>query len=107
MSETFAVRWARRPLKRMFTMDYTKWHGSKDGTMFTFCGIPVPVMLEGTFLPETDDIQKVNCRKCSRLLTPHAADEATGCAHRAPRFVVLDYSSVTIAAKRFAANVNR
>lgn len=81
MSELFAVRWARRELKRMFTMDYTKWHGSQDGSMFTFCGLAVPIGLAGTFLPETDsNINKVNCRKCSRLLTPHALDASLRCA---------------------------
>ncbi len=59
-----AVRWARRELKRLFTLDYTKWHGTAD-SKFTLCGIPIPLGLRGTFFPETDDdINRVDCKRC-------------------------------------------
>jgi len=61
---THAVRWARRKLKRLMTLDYTKWHGTKDAQL-TFCGRPIPLGLEGTFLPETDDdLTRMDCKRC-------------------------------------------
>lgn len=75
MSDIFAVRWARRELKRLADMDYTKWHASYGDGSFTLCGLCVPIGLAGTFLPETEDeLQKVSCRKCTRLLTPRQPD---------------------------------
>lgn len=64
MIEIHAVRWARRALKRLMTLDYTKWHATRDGD-FTFCGILIPIGLRGTFLPETDDwMGRVDCLRC-------------------------------------------
>jgi hypothetical protein len=64
-----AVRWARRELKRMFTLDYSKWHVTDNGN-FTICGLPIPVGLRGTTLPETDDdLYRVDCGRCRRHTT--------------------------------------
>lgn len=63
-----AVRWARRELKRLMTLDYTKWHGTENAD-FTFCGRPIPIGLEGTFLPETDDdLSIIDCKYCANQL---------------------------------------
>ena len=66
----------------------------------TLCGMDTKELLarsrqeweyveEETFLNITHKLsaRDVGCKKCSRLLTPRAADEATGCAHCAPRVV--------------------
>lgn len=57
------VRWARRILHREMSLDYTKWHATEDYS-FTFCRIPIPLALEGTFLPETDDADRIDCLNC-------------------------------------------
>jgi hypothetical protein len=66
--ETFAVRWARRPLKREMTMDYTKWHGACGDGSFTLCGVMIPLAIDGgTFFPETDEgTSRVDCQRCLR-----------------------------------------
>ena len=63
-----AVRWARRVLRREMSLDYSKWHATEDYS-FTLCGTSIPLALEGTFLPETNDIQKVDCGNCLRAIT--------------------------------------
>ena len=68
MIEPHAVRWARRELKREESLDYTKWHYTVDAS-FTACHRPIPIGLEGTFLPETDDLlERVDCLLCQRVL---------------------------------------
>lgn len=78
MSKTFAVKWARRAAPAyLLGLWYTKWHATKDNGRFTFCGIPVPLGCAGTFFPETDDdLKKVTCCNCLRLLTKDALDGA-------------------------------
>ena len=71
-----AVRWARRALKHMFTLDYTKWHWTEDSTV-TLCGARIQIGCDGgTFLPETDELKStVTCRHCVAALG--RADERT------------------------------
>lgn len=58
-----AVRWARRIIHREMQLDYTKWHATEDYD-FSLCNLSIPLALEGTFLPETDDIGRVDCGTC-------------------------------------------
>lgn len=58
-----AVRWATRYLHRDMRLDYSKWHATDDRD-FTFCRIPIPLALEGTFLPETEDADRIDCLNC-------------------------------------------
>lgn len=68
-SDPHAARWARRRLKRMFDMDWTRWHWTEDAR-FTACGVSIPIGLDGgTQFPETDDeMSRVDCRRCLRKL---------------------------------------
>lgn len=70
-----ACRWARRKIKRMFDMDWSRWHWTTDGS-FTLCGVPIPIGLDGgTMFPETDELPaKVDCRKCRRRLSQGGID---------------------------------
>jgi hypothetical protein len=63
LTEPHAVRWARRERRRTASLDYTRWHWTTDAS-FTACGCPIPIGLAGTFLPETDDEDRVNCKRC-------------------------------------------
>jgi len=64
-TKIFAVRWARRELKRAMSLDYSKWHRLEGDWGFTVCGLVIPLGLAGTFLPELDDdLKKVTCSKC-------------------------------------------
>ena len=63
-----AVRWARRALKHMRTLDYTRWHRAEN-CYFTLCGLGIQVGCEGTFLPEIDDRKsQVTCKHCLAIL---------------------------------------
>jgi len=61
--EQCAVRWARR-VNRFKDKQYTKWHATDGEANFTLCGWAVPLGLDGTFLPETHEIEKVDCSRC-------------------------------------------
>lgn len=66
MDEPHAVRWARRELKRLMMLDYTKWHWTEDG-VFTICGVLIPIGLDlpGTCFPECYDwFEIVDCERC-------------------------------------------
>ncbi len=58
-----AVRWSRRVLHREMRLQYSKWHATDDHD-FTFCNLSIPLALDGTFLPETDDATKIDCHNC-------------------------------------------
>jgi hypothetical protein len=45
------------------TLDYTKWHATQDFEV-TLCGKLIPLALEGTFVPETEWLEKVDCYTC-------------------------------------------
>jgi hypothetical protein len=63
-----AVRWARRAVRN--EMEYTGWHWTNDA-QFTACGRPIPLGLDGTFVPETDDApERVTCRQCQKPAVP-------------------------------------
>jgi hypothetical protein len=48
----------------MHKLDYTKWHWTNDASR-TVCGRAIPVGLDGTFLPETDErLTEVTCAIC-------------------------------------------
>jgi hypothetical protein len=60
-----AVRWSRR--KSLGEQIWTKWHITIDAS-HTLCNQIIPIGLAdpGTFLPETDDIDRSNCKLCLR-----------------------------------------
>lgn len=62
-----AVRWARRELRRMVDMDWTRWHYSSDST-WTACGVIVGIGLAGTAVPETANVSKVDCKRCLKAM---------------------------------------
>lgn len=69
MDEEFATRWARREIKWLGDMNWTRWHWTKGGR-FTLCGCSIPLAIGGgTFLPEMDDsLEKVTCKHCRKLM---------------------------------------
>ena len=69
-----AVRWAQRTLHREMRLDYSKWHATKDHA-FTLCGHVIPLALEGTYLPETDALQRTSCGNCLRVAPPNREEE--------------------------------
>lgn len=69
-----AVRWYRRE-NALFGKFWTKWHGSSDSNM-TWCGIQIPLAIEGgSFLPGTEEVEQVDCKRC---LQSSIAAEAEG-----------------------------
>ena len=62
MKDGHALRWARRKIRNEY--DYSKWHYTTDA-FTTLCNKIIPIALQyGTFFPETDDIDCVDCKKC-------------------------------------------
>lgn len=67
MSDSHAVRWAQRMLKRINEPAYGRWHWT-DGEFITLCQIVIPCT-EITPIPDTDDEANcVTCRHCRRIL---------------------------------------
>ena len=63
-----AVRWATRTLKRMFSVEYTKWHWTIDARL-TLCGRPIVIFrVEDAVFPDTyDDPDRIECERCKKL----------------------------------------
>lgn len=78
MDEQHAVRWAIRPLKRMFTIQWTKWHWTPNAD-FTLCGRPIVTCREDVpMFPETDERkEKVDCVVCKKKLGAAAMGSAS------------------------------
>lgn len=74
MNEQYAVRWAIRPLKRMWSICWTKWHWTLNGD-FTLCGRPIVIGREDVpMLPECDDRQeRIDCVVCKKRLARRSA----------------------------------
>jgi len=65
--EPHAVRWTINVTDIMYLQKYTKWHLA--GTGWTACGLSIPIGGKGgRFLPETDEIDAVDCKKCLRKM---------------------------------------
>ena len=66
-----AVRWARRMKgRRPFNEpDWTQWHASADSCR-TLCGLPIVIATEAAFMPDTDDMDRVQCQRCVRKMNP-------------------------------------
>lgn len=62
-----AVRWARRELKSLSDMDWTRWHYSSNAD-WTACGTMIRVGLDGTALPETANVSQVDCKRCRKAM---------------------------------------
>lgn len=62
--EPHAVRWALRKVRN--ELDYTRWHYARNAD-WTLCGHVIRLAVE-TFLPETDEVERVDCRQCLRRL---------------------------------------
>lgn len=58
--EPHAVRWAQRVVFNEY--DYTKWHYTDNGN-FTACGCVI-LLAVATCLPETDEVDRVDCKRC-------------------------------------------
>jgi len=62
----FALRWGR--LNRYEELA-AKWHHSGGDDFTTLCGRKVRLAIRnGTFGPELEDVEKVNCAQCRRIL---------------------------------------
>ena len=72
-----AVRWVQRKLPRSFAIQYSRWHWTVDAA-FTICGIPIQLIADGpALLPEShEDVEKVNCKKCLKILKNNNKGEA-------------------------------
>lgn len=64
-----AVRWAQRKLHRSFSIQHSLWHWTEDAS-FTICGTAIQLIADGpALLPEShEDVEKVNCKKCLKIL---------------------------------------
>jgi len=65
----YATRWAIRPLKRAWSIQWTKWHWTTNGD-FTLCGRAIVIGREDVpMFPETDDeVKRVDCASCKKSL---------------------------------------
>ncbi len=58
--EPHAVRWASRRVRG--ELQFTKWHYT-DNASFTACELPI-LLAVATLLPETEDVEYVDCKRC-------------------------------------------
>lgn len=63
--EPHAVRWTRRMVFNEY--DYTRWHYTQDAS-WTVCGISIPVGIGPKILPETSEVEDVDCDNCLRIM---------------------------------------